>query len=240
MRGTRRHEPQLDRGSVGTDFVDVLLALVVVEILRPLRDYQDLSVAAWSHLGLAAVLTLTTWIGHHRRGRQQFLVRFFNLPLWSFALDVLVVAACWMVAVTAETEETLRAGMATVRPEAIFVMGAFALYSLRDLVARHMRSAGLRYEAVLASELPEYEPSQLAERERRTMVTEIFAGLAFLVGIGALVTQASVTHVETWHAVLFDALLAATLIGFRVATDYVSSEDDAPVTPTRSFPGAST
>ncbi|HEX5616217.1 MAG TPA: hypothetical protein VFZ83_13780 [Acidimicrobiia bacterium] len=236
----RRHEPQLDRGSVGTDFVDVLLALVVIEILRPLRDYQDLSVAAWSHLGLAAVLTVTTWIGHHRRGRQQFLVRFFNLPLWSFGLDLLMVAACWMVAVTAESEDTLRAGMATVRPEAIFVMGAFALYSLRDLVTRRMRTEGLRYEAVLAAELPGYEPAPTGERERRTMVTEIFAGLAFVVGIAALVTQASVTHVETWHAVLFDGLLAAVLIGFRVATDYVSGNERDDVIPTRSFPGAST
>jgi len=221
----RRHEPQLDRGSVGTDFVDVLLALVVIEILRPLRDYQDLSVAAWSHLGLAAVLTLTTWIGHHRRGRQQFLVRFFNLPLWSFGLDLLMVAACWMIAVTAESAYTFRAGTATVRPEAIFVMGAFALYSLRDLVARHMRGEGQQYEAVLASELPGYEPAPTVERTRRTMVTEIFAGLAFVVGIAAIVTQASLDDLDMWHAVLFDTLLAAVLIGYRVATDYVRAPE---------------
>ena len=229
----RRHEPQLDRGPVG--IIDVLLSLVVVEILRPLRDYQDLSVAAWSHLGLAAVLTLTTWIGHHRRGRQQFLVRFFNLPLWSFALDLLMVVACWMLAVTAESAFTFRAGMATVRPEAIFVMGAFALYSLRDWVARRMRSEGLRYEQVLAEHLPGYEPAPIVERARRTMVTEIFAGLAFVVGIAAIATQASVDDLDTWHAVLFDALLAAVLIGYRVATDAVRE-----VTPTRSSPGAST
>jgi hypothetical protein len=49
------------------------------------------------------VLTVTNWIGYHNSwNRPRYFIRFANLTLWQFVIDVLLVIAYWLGDVSAE------------------------------------------------------------------------------------------------------------------------------------------
>src|ERR1022692_556369 len=97
---------KVDRSKVGLGFVEVLFALVVGKILEPI-SWHVTSVIPWPgrvQLILAAVVTLTSWIGYHNSiNRPQFKITFVNWPLAQFVIDFLLVADYWLLATSAQT-----------------------------------------------------------------------------------------------------------------------------------------
>jgi len=47
---------------IGIDLVDLLFALVVFELLAPLREPGEVVLAGWWHLAVALTLTLLSWM----------------------------------------------------------------------------------------------------------------------------------------------------------------------------------
>jgi hypothetical protein len=141
--------PDPDPGKVGISFVDVLFALVVGEVLSPLRRWWTIPGPGWSHLVLAAVLVLTSWIGYHNStNRPKYEIAFVNLPLWQFVLDISMVIAYWFTATSAELPEhspvmDLPAPRGSAVPEAILVAVCFLLYVLWDEVGRQIKKSSL-------------------------------------------------------------------------------------------------
>lgn len=75
----------VDTTRVGLSFIEVLFALVVARTLDPLVKYSSIPVVGWSHLAVAFVLAVTSWIGYHNSwNRPRYFIRFANLPLWQF------------------------------------------------------------------------------------------------------------------------------------------------------------
>lgn len=201
-----RRPPHKDSASVGITFVDVLFALVIGEILTPLRHYHDLPGYGVTHLGVAAVLTLTSWVGYHNsHNRPQYLIRFVNKPLAQFVLDILMVLAYWLAAVSAEIPEDGRALHPSANPEAGVVLAAFCLYVLWDIVAREIRRDE-RYRARPVSR-------DVPGRRNATYV-----GFLIALVIAAVV---EVSHPDTSGAVyVVDIALIVLLVGYRLLKEY--------------------
>ena len=203
----------IDEDRVGITFVDVLFALVVAEILSPLRRYWTLPGTAFSHLAVALVLTVGSWIGYHlSANRPQYAPNFFNLPLLQILLDVAMVIVYWMTATTTPLPEhfallDLPAPKASALPESILVSAAFILYVFWDQVAKEIQRRPY-YPRIVQKP---YDPG-------RRMITFIF-WLLTLPAV-ALAWYAD----RRWHnhwawVVAIDVGLIALLILYRAAKE---------------------
>jgi hypothetical protein len=118
----------------------------VAEILTPLQRWWTIPATGWSHLVVAFVLTIGSWIGYHTSAnRPRYSIKFVNLPFAQFVLDIAMVIAYWLTAATAPLPEhsTLRdlpAPTASAVPESVLVLAAFVLYVLWDRVSKIMQS----------------------------------------------------------------------------------------------------
>ncbi len=207
MRSWPKRSPQVDQGNVGITFVDVLFALVIGEILEPLRQFDAIPGPGRAHLALAALLTLASWIGYHNsHNRPRHFIRFPNLPLLQFMLDIGMVIAYWLTAVTAEGA----GDRPSSRPEATAVAVSFVLYVLWDVVAYRIRRDDRYYRRPLARDVP-------ARRD----VTRWAAAGSVVIGVYSLVA-----HPRSAAAVyLVDALLVLLVVGFRLLKEYVTVDD---------------
>jgi hypothetical protein len=224
--GWPRFTPQLDRSHVGVTFVDVLFALVVGKILEPFTSHAHIPAVGLVHLVLAFVLTLTSWIGYHTSANlPAFRIRFPNLPLAQFLLDVSMVVTYWMIAVYAEVPSPAGTPSPSALPEAVGVFVAFGLYVLWDEVSQGLRQAA-PYRAVLAGE--EHKPvergqgaSPAQERWRRRVVTWIAFLLAGVVLLVVIPRRGEGGQTATF-VLTVDSILIALIVLFRFGKEAVS------------------
>lgn len=140
-----RRRTAVDKRRVGLSFIEVLFALVVARALDPLAKFDSIPAIGLSHLALAFVLAVTSWIGYHNSwNRPRFYIRFANLPLWQFVFDVLLVVAYWFCAVSAEGTGTDLGRSASALPESIVVAVSFVLCSLLPLGLGWLRHSEIR------------------------------------------------------------------------------------------------
>jgi uncharacterized membrane protein len=220
--------PEEDKRSVGISFVDVLFALVIARVLEPFSDVDQLSGPGVLQLVLAGVITLTSWIGYHNSlNRPTYFIRFPNLPLFQFLIDVTLVVAYWFTAVTAEhTVRTVVHGVVryvperpSAVPEAALIFFCFALYRAWDFVGLLVRrnSAYTRRP----------EEGDVPARRSVTTVCLVAAGVIFaaVLALGA----------DTAPAVYaIDGLLIALVLVFRFLKEYVTPHHRYPSSPEES------
>jgi hypothetical protein len=84
-----RSEVEIDPSTIGVSFVDILFALAVGQVFAPVADWaqhpltSSLPAANWLQLGVALVITITSWIGYHASAnRAQFKITFFNVEFF--------------------------------------------------------------------------------------------------------------------------------------------------------------
>lgn len=209
-------DPERDPGLVGITFIDVLFAIVVGKTLEPLAVWDQLSLTAYGHLIVAFVLTVTSWVGYHTSPNSpKYVIRFPNLPLLQFLVDIALVVVYWMTASYVEGTYTTfgrdieRAPSA--QPEALLVFISFVLYFLWDRIGLAMGRDDHRYKAI-------------ARRDAgpRHRVTEAFLGLS------AIIALFSYTCTRETERVIFliDLALIALLVLYRFAKQYVRQESD--------------
>ena len=207
--------PVEDKRVVGVSFIDVLFALVVGLILEPLRDFDTVTGPGRAHLVVAAVLTILSWIGYHNsHNRPKYLIRFPNLPLFQFMLDVGMVVVYWLTASTYEGTEPPHSPEPTAVPEAWLVTIAFVLYCAWDFIALRIRRA------------PKYalRPLDRLYRQRMTVTHLCFAlSVLTLAATPGVVTRPSEISATSVYAI--DGLLVLLLVGFRLGKEYVTPPD---------------
>ncbi|HEU5151921.1 MAG TPA: hypothetical protein VFU19_15600 [Iamia sp.] len=214
--------PELDTAEKrsGATFVNILFGLVVSagvgQVVFALRegyladDPDAINATRLSHLGLALLVTTLSWIGYHQSQKYPpFLIKFVNIPLFTFALDVAMVASYYGLIATAENPGGGHEPVigASARPEAGLILVVFVLYVAWD-------EAGFRLFRD-----PEYSFRMQAPRPpeetrgTRRMVT--LAALAAAVAIFGVVAVADPSTPATVIAV--DGLLALLVIAYRLA-----------------------
>ncbi|WP_165797865.1 hypothetical protein [Mycolicibacter virginiensis] len=195
----------IDKARAGLSFIEVLFALVVARVLDPFAHYMSIPAAGFSHLGVALVLTVTSWIGYHNSwNRPRYFIRFANLPLWQFFIDVLLVAAYWFCAVSAEGTGTDLGREISARPESVCVAISFVLYCFWDWVGYGIRRSALYPKSPPRNDVP-----------RRRHVTYICTTIA--IGIAGMVCLIDPTC--DCVVVGIDLALIALILGFRFAKE---------------------
>lgn len=167
----RGSPPREDQSRVGITFIDVLFALVVGRILEGFGQPRRVPTIGVMHLGVAAALSITSWIGYHNSwNRPRYFIQFVNLPLLQFAVDVALVAVYWFTAVTAEGTGSWLADGRSSLPEAQLVAASGALYVAWDLIALRMRRAEKYIHLRIDKDAPQ-----------RRLVSAAFLGVAVVV-----------------------------------------------------------
>lgn len=201
----RRRPTAIDETRVGLSFIEVLFALVVARALDPLANYSKIPGVGLSHLAVAFVLTVTSWIGYHNSwNRPRYFIRFANLPLWQFVIDVALVIAYWFCAVSAEGTGTDLGRTVSARPEVLCVAISFVMYCLWDWVGYAIRTSDLYEKSPPARDVP-----------RRRYVT-------ILCAIAAVVFGAVVWAVEPGSKgaiIAIDIALVVLILTFRFAKE---------------------
>jgi hypothetical protein len=223
----------------GTLFVDILFALVVTEVLSPLKTPENITGPGAAHLCVAFVLTILSWVGYHNSGsradaRIRFPIRKRSSPRlhpandWEyfafqqFALDVMMVIVYWWSAITFEssTSPTMRANHwfwpthPSAVPEALATVISFILYAVWDWVGRREVRHKLDDDQLSGSHREALERKK-ERREARQWPTYKCGGTAagFLV-IALLWSDAAGVYI-------IDVLLVALLVAYRYRKEAV-------------------
>ena len=213
-QGQRRRQwwqdtPEIDEDKVGITFVDLLFALVVGEILAPLQHWWKIPATGWTHLTVAMVLTMGSWIGYHTSAnRPKYAIKFVNYPFIQFVLDVSMVIAYWLTAATTPLPSSSGlAPTAGATSESLLVAISFILYILWDRVSKIMQ------------ERPNYPSLQPKPYDHgRRVITVLFA--LGSVGVVALAwwVQEGWGDPRTW-VIGIDCALVALLVLYRAAKE---------------------
>jgi hypothetical protein len=218
--------PKVDPGHVGVTFVDVLFALVVGYMLTPLATWWKIPLSGWGDLGVAAVLTLTSWIGYHNSSSNpKWVISFPNLPLLVFIVDISMVVT-YAFSVFVATSVTSGASQTPqMLPEAVIVAVSFLLYCFWDWVNLAIKGAE-PYEkawaqATVDGVLKKSDVFPPDCRERR-MVTIFCFFIAAVAAAVAYVYDNHLARPSQMSVVTFDLVLVALLILFRLAKEFVT------------------
>lgn len=209
----RQRPTAIDETRAGLSFIEVLFALVVARALDPLANYSKIPGVGLSHLAVAFVLTVTSWIGYHNSwNRPRYFIRFANLPLWQFVIDVALVIAYWLCAVSAEGTGTDLGHSVSARPEALLVAISFVLYGLWDWVGYAIRKSDLYFKSPPGKDVP-----------ARRYVTIVCAVVAGVFAAGIWVTDPTSKGV----IIAIDVVLVVLILLFRFAKEarFVTPDD---------------
>jgi hypothetical protein len=208
-----RRPHQLDDKLVGITFIDVLFALVIGQLLQPFATTRHVPLAGMAHLLVGGVVTIGSWIGYHNSlSRPHYVIRFVNLPLAQFLIDIALVVVYWLLAITAEGANPAIPRPTSAVPEARYVAVAFLLYGAWDLVALRIRRVEAAASAATGTDVP-----------ARRRVTYGFAVVSLLSwGLLSWMDPRSTAIV-----VVADAGLIVVAVAYRMAKEWV----DAPATP---------
>jgi len=188
-------------------FNDVVFGIVIAKIFNEAAVIETLPWPVRTHLLLAFVVTLGSYIGYRKSlKRSKYTVAFFNLPLFQFILGLGMIYFYYRLSATPDVSVT-PGGTAkppvNVNPgfDAITVFFVFVLYVVWDLVSLLMRK---KY-------------SEIKFSVSRTIVTGAFLLLSAIVLLFAnseLLPRDSVIAV-----IVVDLLLVAIALAYRWVKD---------------------
>jgi hypothetical protein len=211
LRWQPSRPPKIDPRNTGVTFVDVLFALVVGKILE-VSVKGTLPSAAILHLLVGAVLTIASWIGYHNSvNRVQYFLRFWNLPIFMFLIDIALVFIYWLVPVATVN---YKVDGRSPQPEALritlLVAAAALLYVLWDFIAWRMRKSGL-YSA---------RPEDKDIPGRRYASILLFGLTALVLGV----VWCKQPHTDT-PVIVVDVILILLLLGYRTLKEGITPPD---------------
>ncbi|HYT66030.1 MAG TPA: hypothetical protein VEL51_06415 [Vicinamibacterales bacterium] len=136
-------EPELGLKDTGLHYTDILFGFVIHELFIRIQNWPSLDSAVKWHLVAGTVLVLGSWIGYHRsRNRPAYEVKFFNLPLFGFVVDQLMLILYFRIAILTPITGPASPDWAfVVRSTLRLVTFVFVLYLTWDLLALWMATA---------------------------------------------------------------------------------------------------
>ena len=136
-------EPELERFDTSLRYTDILFGFVIRELFLRLQNWMQLDRAVQLHLIVGTTLVLGSWIGFRRSlYRSSYQVKFFNLPLFRFIADQLMLILYFRVAVlTDATGKVVVAAVDLADSTMRLLVFVFILYTLWDLLGIWMAKA---------------------------------------------------------------------------------------------------
>jgi hypothetical protein len=137
-------------------YTDILFGFVIRELFLRLQNWSQLPSGVRWHLIVGTTLVLGSWIGFRRSlNRTTYEVKFFNLPLFRFLIDQLMLILYFRIAVLTKVDGTdLPTTGALSTDTTKLAMYVFILYAIWDLLGIWMAKA--KTSVGSASEKPRY------------------------------------------------------------------------------------
>jgi len=179
--------PEAQKADTSLRYTDILFGFVIRELFLRLQNWPGLDIATRLHLVAGTVLVLGSWIGYRRSlNRSTYEVKFFNLPLFKFVADQLMLISYFQVAVLTPVD-----GKTAITPEVLasqtvsLIVQIFVLYLIWDALGIWMAK------------------SRLSNSRRRYPVLD-----------GQKPTDKAV--VPDWKGFLITAVILAVLVAIRI------------------------
>ncbi|HEV2999894.1 MAG TPA: hypothetical protein VGW75_04060 [Solirubrobacteraceae bacterium] len=215
---------ELTSFETGLTFTDILFGFVIAELFVRLQNWPELPGFVRAQLIAATILLLGSWIGFRRSvNRPRYELKFFNLPLWRFVLDQVMIVLYFRIAVATPSDlaklDTVAAS--TVADETLTSLALiFALYALWDVL-------GIAMAAATSGGKPKYPKIEdgsmrdgvAAKRDFPSLAITAVALAAF--GAGALFVDTGALG-QAEAQVVF-GLAAALLVAYRFAKEIKNS-----------------
>lgn len=135
--------PEKDKLDTSLRYTDILFGFVIKELFTRLQSWTQLDRAVKLHLIVGTTLVLGSWIGYRRSlHRSGYQVKFFNLPLFRFFVDQMMLILYFRIAVLTEVGGKGSPGAGDLaRSTTRFIMYVFVLYLVWDLLGLWMSKA---------------------------------------------------------------------------------------------------
>ena len=202
-----------DQHGTGLQFTDILFGFVISQIFVRLQYWGSLSPYVRWQLVASTALVLGSWIGFRRSlNRTEYQLKFFNLPLFRFVLDQLMVILYFRVAILTSSKGIPTHGASSLTNatvETLFFI--FVLYALWDV-------GGL----IMGSTLKSRKYPALTADPWGLVITLTFLGL-----FGALWCITCGTDVDGHAAGLLLAAATLLLLAYRWAKEIRSTMRDS-------------
>jgi hypothetical protein len=221
---------EVDEEKTGVAFIDVLFALIVGAIaavaygdvktvVAAQGAFRHSDVISLLQLVVAFVVTTTSWIGYHgSQGRARYRMKFINLPLLQFTVDVFLLLAYAILVYAASgtglaLEDAEKLQIATI---ATIFLG----YLIWDILSEWMRHTSLY------GPRPGSPPLSAGKGGEDTVSYRLRVTLgAFVVLVLAALIWFATTPDFTWTIVL-SILVLVVLVGYRLLQDQIGGIQD--------------
>src|ERR1700761_7985614 len=131
---------ELSQHGTGLQFTDILFGFVISQLFLRLQHWSHLSDFSRHQLICSTVLVLGSWIGFRRSlNRTDYELKFFNVPLWRFVLDQMMVVFYFRIATLTPLDPKKEFNFADVTHQTVKVLCIiFMLYLAWDLLGQWM------------------------------------------------------------------------------------------------------
>lgn len=176
-------EPEPERADTSLRYTDILFGFVIRELFIRLQSWSALNSAVKLHLIVGAALVLGSWIGFRRSlHRSGYQIKFFNLPLFRFLIDQLMLILYFRVAVlTTPGGQNLPTADDLARNTTKLVAYVFVLYVPWDVLGMWMAKAKItEADGKKKPRYPVIKDSKMTDEEQKINWT------GFLITLGTL------------------------------------------------------
>lgn len=127
----------LSKHDTGLRFTDILFGFVISQIFLRLQNWGELQGFVRLQLIVCTVVVLGSWIGFRRSlNRQNYELKFFNLPLLRFILDQIMVLLYFRIAILTPTAPGNPVDPSTLANSTLEALAfVFILYLMWDIGA---------------------------------------------------------------------------------------------------------
>lgn len=221
---------EVDEERSGVAFIDVLFALIVGAIaavaygdvktvVTAQGHFRNTDVTSILELLVAFVVTTTSWIGYHgSQGRTRYRLKFVNLPLLQFTVDVMLLLAYAVLVYAASGE-----GLAIADSEKLqmaTIAAIFLGYVTWDVLSEWMR------HTKLYGPLPGAPPSNAGRRRSDTLSYRLQVTLVAFIVLGAVAVVTFAITPDYAGTVRLSILVLAVLIAYRILQDQLGGIQD--------------
>lgn len=202
----------------GLRFTDILFGFVISRIFLRLQHFGELPVFVRWQLVVSTALVLGSWIGFRRSlKRASYELKFFNLPLFRFIVDQLMIILYFRIAVLTPNNPEASFDPSSLAVDTLQTLVIiFGLYLVWDLLGQLMSIKWGSKKKYLKSE----------GNASGILITLAF-GLAFVV----LLHISAVEDVDASLATVLFTAATALLLGYRWAKEIRSTWKELSKTP---------
>jgi hypothetical protein len=138
--------PEKEQSDTGLRYTDILFGFVIRELFSRFQNLAQVDRRVLWHLVVGTTLVLGSWIGYRRSlHRSRYQVKFFNLPLFQFIVDQMMLILYFRIAVQTDLRGNLAPGVTDLaRSTTKLVIDVFVLYLAWDLLGMWIARAKIR------------------------------------------------------------------------------------------------